>query len=1725
MPTFRLSPRRSKKGKQKEDGSFNFGADGPPKTQSSARHSHDPYQVSNAILNNSDRGHGRHHPSYAYDSYNLTDEDDDDDRTGDLTTTVDNTHNNASTKRFFKSSSRRRARKTNKASQSLRIQDGNSKKDFDDQGSSTNPTPTSSTGATNTGRYSFTMNVNEEEFTAQNTSYKFNRTNSIESYGSANSSDFFSSDYDSDDTGGSKKSLTSLGSLKIGAMNRKKRAAFLKQHIKAQKDKDKGQGEITFGVMNSKNSDAAKAEARRMNMGTSILPSRIDAPSENSLFPSDFGKSTIAPPSNRKDKTSSTPPKNSTAKKGHSNLSPTRSEIEIVKEFTMDPWSPSISYHESDFHFPSDPFAAFDASCTVDVQVEKIPQIPGTPNEKRGHRRDISNSSMNRRVFGFSPGRFESSTSTTNPPIPPMINKDKSKVKGRNPVGLSVGPNLGIRESPDPNEETGVEVELKDLDGALQLSRNSKNNDHSDLSQIKMPVINSVPTHTRDVSEQSSEIALAPQDTSFLRKLSPMRLRKKLSSSPPRDRAGNGDENPPSPSRRSSSPNQFRKLLQTNRDQSLSPIKVTTRRSISPPTQRDLGDSLTNKTSSGIKAPAVFYRSTSAPSDEKEAKLEGSKDEKSEQNSDDEGNPLVHIAEYMDLGEEERLQAYCDLFGVAAETIKDVENKQNQIDSMGKQVDWLMKRVSEMENDKDRLNRQDVETKKEVRRLKGLLSTSMSVSVHSVDGSVSSAPVADPNEVDMLKTELDSKDVIIDALQRSLEEIKKQDKKNASISNGQISKAERDQLVQSHRAELDKVKAQKDAKIKEQSMIISQQKALIFESRQDIQEKKRTIDGLRTEVTELKNSPATSGARVPDNDKLHAELKEANEMIERMKKDHEADLKRISQDRHPVTPHGNPRNQSSEENSSKETDVLEKNSQANTSVVSKSIDVNIPVGTVRARVAMAASRAMKNSAVSIQKPYLLKDHSAQNFTAIRSKSPSGISIEEHEKVLFQLREYGIIIEQMKSDHKAEIMKVMAEKTECEHHLEEIKDKHKVELGKLSGEKIELEHRLENIEKAHERELSKLKEERQVRKFDQKISKEDENKFSELEEGYKAEIEGLLAEKKECLHRLQELEEAHKDEVSKFLAERVEHDRHIEELDETYQQELGKMAAEKKTFEEHIASLEQEIEEMNKAITNAKAQSQGIQGGETTCESDEGVGVNGKQTSEEMEFIRKQNRDLRTKVVTLEEELDTVGGLLEETIMSIKEKDDEIDALRHSPNAGKGVLGVFGGGGQATKPVITNNSQYSDEEVLQLERICKLHQITITRQRVQGKEMFRQLTEAKLLVKSYSTEAKENKEKVEALEKHFFELNQAMDDSSLNSNDNDERLQSSIIKVDATYVTSLKDRTIELQNQIKALRKRNDKLKKEKNVDDVLKAQVDDLTLALEAKTMEIKKMSEVNESDRRGSIKFSSSKDLLKDVDADSDLDDDLTVEDLRQIVAKKDRMIKQLQNKMSHLEQALKTAGPRGAVVNLRKVSLLQEMQDAIVRRLNILISRMDDTRETEEELEEESMSPSKSFMISMSDKLSLLHDYQKISLHLLESKLSNEIESLRSGGKPVEIDEEVEARFERTLESLKKSEEDIEEQLRHFSSELQKHNLQLAAKNGVIKTLLAKDRDRQKTIESFADDIRVYKGLEQFQNINAGIMAKFKECAKLEKELEDKDMIIKRLNNVIEEYRYDRQ
>eukprot|EP00979_Chaetoceros_neogracilis_P001851 scaffold338_cov231-Chaetoceros_neogracile.AAC.21 len=970
----------------------------------------------------------------------------------------------------------------------------------------------------------------------------------------------------------------------------------------------------------------------------------------------------------------------------------------------------------------------------------------------------------------------------------------------------------------------------------------------------------------------------------------------------------------------------------------------------------------------------------------------------------------------------------------------------------------------------------------------------------------------------------------------------------------------------------DAIIVEKEKKVKEQSALIQKQKTLIFEAREEIQQNGRTIDGLRVDVSsgdsaisELKSKLNNVGDMV-ELEAVHAELEETKQLVKTLQQDR--DSVSGTQSVSSWTANSDPRSESAVQRAK------------------RAFDVSIPTGTVKARVAMAASRFKNKTTVNQQTSYV-KAKEGQDSTVKRSLAtfngsaiPSdmsgswkpmthnnrGVSEEEHQKVLTHLSEKTTIVEKLQLEMQIEIRKMVAEKTECEKQLHDMKGAYKVEIDNMRDgnssfiqclkvshekeikvllvEKSNLEQRLIDLENANSKDqsstLSKIESERSSTTTSGKITKEDEHKFADLEDGYKAEIEGIISEKKELKQRLVQTVEAHKVELRRLVEEKILCEHSAEELKETHNEEIRRLSAEKQYFEQHISSLEQNLKDAEERYAQEAQESMSRIGnivdavthevGETTCEAEATAAPTTNPSSREVESVRKENQQLGNRVNALENEIETVGGLLEETIMSIKEKDDEIEALRDNVNAttNAGLLSRFGGqGGRVTEQKkITNLSQYTDDEIKQLERICKLHQLTIIRQRSQAKAMLKQLGEAKA-----------DKEKIAILEAQFAEVNKVLESKQMNSavsaDSGPDTMQASIIKVDAAFISSLEQksekdqgRVEELQHEVRILKDRIETMKEKMNVEIVLRAQVDDLTMALEARELEIKSLEEAYSSRRsivtQASLQMSSSMKSFGDVDSEFE---ELTSDELRDIVSKRDKMIKKLKAKVAGLEQSLKTAGPRGAVINLRKVSLLQEMQDAIVRRLNVLINRMDDNRETEDDLDQEFMSPSKSFLISMSDKLSLLHDYQKISLHLLESKLTNEIESLRSGGKPVELNSDVEARFERILETLRKTEEDVGKNNQDFSAELERHNIKLSAKNGVIESLLTRDNKRKSTIKTLQNELDIFKGLSEYQNINMGVMSRFKECAKLEQELEEKDMVVRRLNDIIEDYRYENQ
>jgi predicted RNase H-like nuclease (RuvC/YqgF family) len=175
-------------------------------------------------------------------------------------------------------------------------------------------------------------------------------------------------------------------------------------------------------------------------------------------------------------------------------------------------------------------------------------------------------------------------------------------------------------------------------------------------------------------------------------------------------------------------------------------------------------------------------------------------------------------------------------------------------------------------------------------------------------------------------------------------------------------------------------------------------------------------------------------------------------------------------------------------------------------------------------------------------------------------------------------------------------------------------------------------------------------------------------------------------------------------------------------------------------------------------------------------------------------------------------------------------------------------------------------------------------------------------------------------------------------------------------------------------------------------------------------------------------------------------------------------------------------------------------------------------------------------SIILSLSDKLTLLHDYLKVSLHLLEIKLSNKLESSSRSPSPSsstspnqnanantsthpnhETDEATNARFELTMESLQEIEKEMKQNLSIFKKEVQHQDIKIAAKDNVIENLLKTDERLKENVKKLQSEIDVFKSLSNYSSVNVGVMTRFQECHKLEQELEEKELEIKRLNGII--------
>jgi hypothetical protein len=1089
--------------------------------------------------------------------------------------------------------------------------------------------------------------------------------------------------------------------------------------------------------------------------------------------------------------------------------------------------------------------------------------------------------------------------------------------------------------------------------------------------------------------------------------------------------------------------------------------------------------------------------------------------------------PLMHMQDFMKLDESDRVQAYCDLFTMAGAMMRDVEEKREEIFLLARQVDELHKRVRDVEDSKSQMHQ-----KNEAHR----------------------------EEVKMLQTEVESKNVVIENLKRAMDEWKSQEEQRAEkiVQNSSIKPS--DNMDFSKVSELKDLKEtiktqkkkieEKDKEIRMKNLIIDEQTMQLKSSRRDTNENEVTIRELKDSLNlkeflwnDVKQQLATEKKKRKKLKRAYLRKVEADTsgLIARSRASDPAndgmDLKRDTSSQGLDLQNDSDLGLDIVLSISDEIDAKQDDEIVATNIVTRSEDKHISSdgqsnkpndSSFTLKISDAIQRftpnpSVQKTGVSAGSVAVAKMNSLKDSVGVSSYMNShrkhieqtGI-VKKHIAVFNGNMELSTNTNSIsKPELPTDIEKLSKQLQERDHLIESMKDSHSVEVNNLMAQKIQLEDRLTNLERLYDEAHMKLG----------------------ILEAQKATGDSSSSSNKSQLVTTEDSDPS-PDQSSTLL------DKHarIESKDSVFVN-VDNDVDDTTTIQSH--SKDRNITTSSEPQASSEPTEERKEQVQSNEEQKEGRSEQSTSQSQEIAVMHRQQKLLVAKIKSLEDEVDTVSGLLEETILSMREKEND-DAPQDPP--GKRA------------------SDYSDEDVQQLERICKLHQLTIIRQRKQARAILTELENAKVEVKKHQIESKAQEDKISILESQFAELNQAMDQNKFldtdESTENSPKIsKSSIIKIDAGYLSSLEAKSgmsVELTNQIKELKIRNETLQEKLSMQSDINEKLDDLTLKLQAKDMEISVLKEKIDGlntlgrhdstrafpsrgrspafgsniqdarrspDLRRSPSFGSrvlsrneSNNSLISLDYSTSDDDGEKRESkyskLKIIIAKRDETIAHLKDKISNLEKTQPSG--KGYILDLRKISLLQELLEASVRRLNLVITRQNELNDVDNKANDSS-----GFILSFGDKLSLLHDNMKISLHLIESRLANELESLNSGKEIVSMDEGVLARFDRCLDSLHESEQEIMIHLEKLNIEFNRHKMHVEVKDEVITTLIRKDNEQKDNIDNLEMELKVFKGLSEYQSVNLGMINRLKECSRLEQELEEKERVIQRLNNVIEEYR----
>jgi chromosome segregation ATPase len=510
---------------------------------------------------------------------------------------------------------------------------------------------------------------------------------------------------------------------------------------------------------------------------------------------------------------------------------------------------------------------------------------------------------------------------------------------------------------------------------------------------------------------------------------------------------------------------------------------------------------------------------------------------------------------------------------------------------------------------------------------------------------------------------------------------------------------------------------------------------------------------------------------------------------------------------------------------------------------------------------------------------------------------------------------------------------------------------------------------------------------------------------------------------------------------------------------------------------------------------------------------------------------------------------------------------------------------------------TSDSTDNNSVNHQLEKLCKVHQFTVMKQRKELVFLRTAIETKEDEILKLRNEIKSNEAQITVLENHFMELNS---DSTVqlslvrkSSEDSIER-PSSIIKVDAAYVSELESERksnanmiTDFRNQINELKTRNDELMKSQEKANELNDHIEKLKAQVKARELSINALEKAYEQQQMNTFpdncptlrvtprRYHSHRRIFSIDSAVSDeglnhamssiastegdvhnlslddTNDSLTPDQLRCKLVASESRIHKLEAKIASFERIKNETGSseKAIVARLRKVNLLQEMVEAASRRLNNILNKLEESKQEQPETESEEKIDMGD-VLSLGTKLNVIQDNVMVSLRLLEIRLSNELESMRSGvatnnGNGCEqqnsnsnsskqntenesrvMDESesaalVEVRFNRTMESLNEIEKQMNENVEKLKMEIRHYDLKLGVKDDIIEGLIQSEKELKETIETLREEVEVFKSLESFSSVNVGVMARFKECRRLENEVKEKDRVIQRLNVVIEEYR----